>query len=247
MILFPQDGALRVVTQCDHAHLAGEIAALWRADGLPENPRRAAILLAVREHDNGWRETDSAPRVDASSGRPHDFRTLPEEARRELWLRGTARLAPGRSDPPDRGYAALLIVHHALALHGNHQGEAAWDEDFLAPLDELYAELLEATGATAAEVAADYRFLNVADTVSLLACGAGTASMQGAEVAGHRVADGGGRVEVEPFPLAGVTTFRVPARWIPNRAYRGDADLGGELAAALWTRFEVRIVPGTGG
>ncbi len=248
MIVFPEDGALRVVTQCDHAHLAAEIASLWRTDGLPENPRRGEILLAVREHDNGWREADSAPRVDPATGRPHDFRTLPAEVRRELWLRGAARLAPKRPDRPewpDRSYAALLIVHHALALHAGHRGEEPWDEGLLAPLDELYEELLEATGSTASDVAAEYRFLHVADTVSLLACGGRGGSPEHAEVAGQWIGASGDRVEIEPFPLAGATTFRVPARRIPDRVYRGDADLGGELAAARWKRFEVRIAPGS--
>lgn len=244
MILLSEEGRLRVVTQSDHAHLAGEIASLWRADGLPGNPRREDILFAVREHDNGWREADSAPRVDPTTGRPHDFRTLPSEVRRELWLRGAARLAATRPGRPERPYAALLVVHHALALHADHRGEEAWDEELLAFLDERYEELLEAAEATAAEVAADYRFLAVADAVSLLACSGPGGSAEGAEVAGHRITVSGDRVEVWPFPLAGATTFRVPARWIPDRRYRGDADLGGELATARWARFGVRIAPG---
>ncbi len=238
MIVVPEDGRLRVVTQSDHAHLAGELAALWRADGLAAHPRRSEILLAVREHDNGWRETDSAPHADRETGRPHDFRSLPAGARRELWLRGGSRLAAARP------YAALLVVRHALVLHAEHRGEEAWDEELFVPLDELQGALLETTGASEAEVAADYRFLSVADTVSLVACGGWPAPPdQPAEAAGHRVALRAGRVEMAPFPLAGTTTFRVPERHIPDRPYRGDADLGGELAAARWGAFEVRIGP----
>ncbi len=237
MIVVPEDGRLRVVTQSDHAHLAGEVVALWRADGLPANPRRPEIVRAVREHDNGWRETDSAPRVDRATGRPHDFRTLPAEVRREIWRRGAARLAATRP------YAALLIVHHALVLHAGNRGNDAWDEDLLAPLDELYGELVETTGAPAFQVAADYRFLAVADALSLAACGALAGAIDPEGAAGHRVALCDGRVEIDPFPLAGATTFRVPDRSIPDRVYRGDADLGGELAAARWGAFAARIGP----
>src|SRR5262249_53740757 len=66
---------LRLVTQPDHAHLSGELLSLWRADGLPAHPRRAETLFAGREHDNGWREADAAPRWDAAAGRPRDFLT----------------------------------------------------------------------------------------------------------------------------------------------------------------------------
>jgi hypothetical protein len=44
-----------------------------------------------------------------------------------------------------------------------------------------------------------------------------------------------------PFPLAGATTFRVPCRRVPLREYRGDADFGGELAAARWEEMTVRL------
>ncbi len=48
-------------------------------------------------------------------------------------------------------------------------------------------------------------------------------------------------IALDPFPLAGATTFRVPCRRIPVRAYRGDADLGGELATARWEEMTVRV------
>jgi hypothetical protein len=48
---------------------------------------------------------------------------------------------------------------------------------------------------------------------------------------------------LDPFPLAGATRFEIPARRIPKRLYAGDADLGGELAAARWGRLEVRVSP----
>ena len=53
-------------------------------------------------------------------------------------------------------------------------------------------------------------------------------------------------VRLEPFPLAGATTFRVPCRYLPLRSdggYRGDADFGGELIRARWGEMTVRIAP----
>ena len=49
-----------LITQPDHAQLAATIMERWQEDGFPDSPRRAAILLAIREHDNGWREVDAA-------------------------------------------------------------------------------------------------------------------------------------------------------------------------------------------
>lgn len=245
MIVVPDDGELVMITQHDHARLAGEILSLWRTDGLPEHPRRDDLLLAARHHDNGWRESDSAPRVDPTTNRPHDFTSVPLDVRAEVWLRGTARYAE------EHPYAALLVTWHALELHRDrdHRGEEAWEEALLAPLGERLQELLEETGAKPEELAADYRFLDLADALSLAACNRWTDSR---ERAGHRFAfqegDAGGRsvdgeLGLRPFPLAGATTFRVACRRIPDRSYAGDADLGGELAAARWTALRLRVRP----
>ena len=234
MIVIPEDGGLRIVTQSDHAHLAGEIARLWRADGLPENPRRADVLFAAREHDNGWRETDSAPWVDPDTGRPHDFTTLPDGPRIELWRRGIERHA-GR-----RPYAALLICRHAASILRDRRGQPAWDEGLFEPLDELAGELLEATGARPEEAEADDRFIARTDRISLTAC---SRWLEPFEVAGQRGRLTGDTVHLTPFPLAGATTFQVRCRSIPDRRYADPVDLVGELASARWTQVPVRLAP----
>ena len=233
MIVAADGAGLRLVTQPDHAVLAAEILRLWRSDGLPRHPRRDDLLFAVREHDNGWREADAAPRTDPATGRPLDFRSLPLPDRREVWDRGTARFAASRP------YAALLIAEHARAVHRERRGSPEWD-DLLDLLDRRRADLLESTGAPLSMISEDYKFLEIADGLSLFACG-GTAGPL--EVRGVRAALAGPELRLEPFPLAGTTVFRVPCRRLPDRAYAGDADLGGALAAARWEELEVRLAP----
>ena len=70
VIVVDKGDLLRVITQPDHARFAAELLSLWRADGLPEHPRREQLLFAVREHDNGWREADAAPWVDPATQKP---------------------------------------------------------------------------------------------------------------------------------------------------------------------------------
>lgn len=249
MIVAPgTEGELIVVSQHDHARFAGELLSLWRADGLPENPRRDDLLFATRHHDTGWREADSAPRADPGTGRPLDFTEVPWDVRVDVWLRGTARYAG------DRPYAALLLTRHALELHKDHRGDERWDEELLDPLDERYVDLLEETGAAPDDVDHDYRFLAFADLLSLTACARwaepdhGPAERWGRRFtfrpeggAGERPVDG--ELTLDPFPLAGATTFRVSCRRIPDRRYRGDADLGVELATARWERLRLRLRP----
>jgi hypothetical protein len=253
MLVFDEGDSYRLVTQPDHARFAGELVSLWREDGLPRHPRRDDLLFAVREHDNGWREADAAPRWNAASGRPHDFTSVPDEVRLEVWRRGTERFAA------ERPYAALLVALHGLALAAASSGDPA-DEPvatLVAELDERADELARAAGVERAEAAAaDYPFLAFADAASLAVCNRWSDPVEGTApaAAGGRARRRGavlrGRFEpatetlyLDPFPLAGATRFEVPARRIPKRLYAGDADLGGELAAARWGRLEVRVSP----
>jgi hypothetical protein len=232
MIVVPAEPSFLLITQPDHAHLAAEILSLWRAGGLPDNPRRDDLLFAAREHDNGWREADAAPRWDAERGRPHDFITLPARERIEVWERGVCRFAA------ERPYASLLIARHALNLFGGHRGEEGWDR-LLGFLEDFERNLLEETGVEPETLEEDYRWIDLADQISLAACA------QWRELTrrhGVRIVPAdGGAIGLDPFPLAGATTFRVACRRIPARTYRGDADLGGELAAARWEERAVRI------
>lgn len=233
MIVVPAGSALRLVTQPDHAHFAGELLSLWRAGGLPDHPRREDLLFAAREHDNGWREADAAPRWDPARGRPHDFLTLPNREKIEIWERGTCRFAT------ERPYAALLITRHALNLFHGRRGDADW-KPFLGFLEDFAASLLAETGVAREELEADYPLIDLADQISLAAC---AQSRGPVERHGMRIEPAAEGPRLDPFPLAGATTFRVPCRHIPFRDYRGDADLGGELAAARWEEMTVRVAP----
>ncbi len=233
MIVAAKNQDLRVITQNDHAHLAAELLALWRSDGLPEHPRRAELLFAAREHDNGWREIDAAPRVDSATQRPHDFISLPRAERLELWQRGVERFA--KQQP----YSSLLILQHALNLHLSLDEDTRW-RPILDHWRGLSEELLAETGLSEEQLAADYYWIFLTDLISLALC--------------HRIAElpsghgfsgslNGDTLHLDPFPLAGATTFQVPSRQIPQRPYRSDMDLAMELATARWGQTSFRIAP----
>jgi len=233
MIVVTEQHTWRFITQPDHAAFAAELLSLWRADGVPDHPRRAELLFAVREHDNGWREEDAAPRWNPERRRPHDFLTMPRPARIEVWERGVSRFAG------EHPYAALLITRHARRLHRDRSGAEEW-QALLETLDELERGLAEATGATEEEIAADDRLLDRADALSLSAC---SGWMDPFELHGTHARLLEGSLQLDPFPLAGATTFRIPCRRVAACDYGGDAALGGELAAARWTELTIRVAP----
>lgn len=252
----------RVVTQPDHARFAFELLRMWRRPELANHPRREEILFAAREHDNGWRELDAAPLWNGD--RPHDFRSMPAPHRIDLWLRGTERFAESRP------YASLLITLHALALNarGEEDGDdpaiaERWDA-MIDRLEERRDDLLEETGASPEEAGSDYRFVRLADTASLAALGLWGGGFE-LDVPGAAEEGGGGEGEgdgdltirgelepagdaggpptlrLDPLPLAGATTFRLPARYLERRDYGDDVGLAVALATARWGEWRVRV------
>ena len=237
MIVLDEGDRLRLVTQPDHAAFAADLLSLFRLPDLVDHPRRTALLRAVRLHDNGWRELDAAPPVEPASGLPHSFLDLPRPLRLGVWERGTARYL--QSDP----YSALLATEHALTLFAGEAETEGWSE-LLPRLAERRGELLARCGLDAAELAADYRFLDLADLLSLAVCN-GWREPFARHGLTARWGDAG--LALSPFPLAGATTFEVSCRWIEARRYAGDGELAVALAGARWTSFPIRVVPGGDG
>ncbi|HVS14430.1 MAG TPA: DUF3891 family protein [Thermoanaerobaculia bacterium] len=241
MIVVEDGDRLRLVTQCDHAHLAADLLALWRP--LAGVDGREVLLRATRCHDDGWQRVDAAPPVD-DAGRPHDFLSLPWSLRFEVWDRGTAAFA---AEPE----VALLIAEHALALlggpsPGDEPEEADPPARRLVELVETRRQtLLETLGPRAAAVLALYPWLRAADLLSL----AITNRWQGRELEcalpGQerplRAMLLDGALLLDPFPYVGATTFRYAERRVESRPYRDRVDLGGSLAAAPWISQRVSI------
>ncbi|HUP21350.1 MAG TPA: DUF3891 family protein [Thermoanaerobaculia bacterium] len=249
MIVATDRGDWLLVTQNDHAALAADLLGSWRA--LAGISQRELLLRATRRHDNGWRETDSAPRIDAE-GNPQDFRSVPSRERRRLWERGIERYR--RSDPE----CALLVVEHALWLHR----DAAADRDLLALTDTARQVREELTGEDPGRLALVtelYPWLRLADDLSLRSCMGLTAPFELELPGAHRSLTGTLRrpeapsevsihstmwkLSVDPFPLAGATTFRIRYRRILRRVYRDDAELAVALACGRWTELGLRVEP----
>ena len=221
MIVRPEPGSLLFITQPDHAVLA--LALVDRFDGLAANTRRDDIRLAVREHDNGWRELDEELVFDAASGKAFDFITAPESLKQSVWPLGIDRLAS------ESAYAAALVAAHALFVYAAHRDEEDW-RAFFANQEARRDDLLERARTPRETLEADYRFLALADMMSLSFCHGWTEARQrfgyAARCEETTLVISPAVVPMSPFPI------RVPARRIADRRYDSAGDLRTALDAA---------------
>jgi hypothetical protein len=211
---------LHLITQPDHAYLAGTI--MEQCVLLRSRPRRAAILRAIYEHDNGWREEDDAPGIDPDTGEILDFVNAPLRVRHAVWPRAVARLGDDR-------WTAALIAQHAITVYDRFRADAAWTSFFTA-MEQARDSRVPPSGLSHDDLLEDYQFVRLADLISLTFCTGWTGEQRFAE---WRIRPAGARVTVIPDPFAGrEVPFRIAARQIPSRRFQSDEDLRQALREA---------------
>ena len=219
MIVRRAGSTLYLITQPDHAALAGRIMRHWRP--LHNADRRASILHAIEEHDNGWREADEAPTVDPGTGRIHDFITAPAHVRQGVWPRGIARLA---DDP----WAAALVAQHAMTVYDRYHADPEWQR-FFAALAVIRDQLIMQASLGLDQLTHDYAYVRIGDLISLIFCHQWDEERYGAW-SFRRDRD---QVMVTPDPFEGRRIpIAVTARQIPDARYDSDGKLNDTLRTA---------------
>lgn len=222
MIVRQAGTGLLLITQPDHAQLAGRI--MRHCVALADHPRQGAILRAIAEHDNGWAEEDAAPLADPRSGGVVDFVAAPLAVRHRVWPRAVERLS---GDP----WAAALVAQHAITVYDRFRPDPAWAA-FFAEMEAL-RDRMTRTVACATDLLADYAFVRLGDLVSLTFCTGWTDAQRYAD---WTVRLSGDRVRVDPDPFGGaVIPIEIAARELPARPFRTDAELRDALARASTT------------
>lgn len=227
MIVRDDGDSFLLIAQPDHAQLAGDIVAAIRTEPALQGAARESVLLATREHDNGWIEVDAEPTIDASTGRPCDFMHGPARVKHELWPRGITRVA--RVDPR----AGALVAEHAITVYSYRRSEREWDPFFdtmIAMRDALLTRIGMLTGAARQTFQTDYRCVRLGDSLSLQVCHGWT---EPHETFQYRAVMKDTTLVIAPDPFAGaVVPLRVIGRRIPRRQYDDDAELRAAVAAS---------------
>jgi hypothetical protein len=220
-----------LITQPDHAALAGRIMANWRTCGLPDDPNRPSIFRAVAAHDIGWDEVDLAPLVDPSTGQIFDFVSAPLEVRQRVWPRAVDRL----SDDP---FAAALVAEHAIQIYSRFRRDDAWTT-FFQDMAVLRDGQADRAGASRDRIRTAYFFVRAGDLISLTFC---TGWLEAQTIDGHEIRlIGPNEVGIKPDPFDGASVpFEISGRALPNRRFAS-----AEEAADLFNQAPIITLRGT--
>jgi hypothetical protein len=214
MIVRPAGSSQLLITQPDHAALSAHIMREWRAGGFADNPRRDAILLAIGEHDNGWRDVDAAPIVDEATGRIHDFVSAPDPIKRAIWPRGVERLAYAP-------YSAALVAQHAVHVYRHKRDDAEWTP-FFGEMEALRDRHLGIARLEMKDLLADYPFVRIGDLASLTFCNGWTE--QKVDDVSYAIRYDGTRLTISPDPFEGSQApIEVRARELPSQPFRSSS------------------------
>jgi hypothetical protein len=218
MIVRSGAGVIHLITQPDHAALARRI--MDHCAPLAHAPRRESILLAIGEHDNGWRELDAQPTIDAN-GRVVDFVSAPSGAKQAVWPRAVERL---RANP----LAAALVAQHAVTVYNRFRPEPDW-RTFFPEMEAMRDRLLPNAGMSLEELLRDYAYVRLGDLISLTFCTGWTDDQTYAEWRVRRQDDRVVSVTPHAFDLPEIP-FEVPAVELPDRPFSSDAEFREALA-----------------
>jgi len=236
MIIRRFTSSQQLITQPAHAALAARIMLTWQLDHFAESPRRASILRATEQHDDGWAEVDEALVVDEASGRLLDFIELPDGLKREASSRGIEGLS---SDP----YAAALVAQHRLHVYRRYAEHAEWSAFFAEMTSARDSYLGVSEHGSLDDLVRDYRLVRAGDLASLTFCNNGTEVT--AEECGYAMRLQGTTLFIAPDPFGGRTVeIEIDAREIGSQSFSSAAGARHVVASAPIVRLR-GLVKGT--
>lgn len=137
---FPDGSACwALISQMEHAHLAGDLAAAWGAGPFHPPSPRAEVVAAVYHHDDGWAAWEEKPEIDAQTGRPYTFTEMPQGQSLTIWQRSI--------DAATRigNLAAWMVAgHFSVLLRSSEHGTSEAARRWLAHYDTQRAQWLAA-------------------------------------------------------------------------------------------------------
>jgi len=245
-----------LVTQYDHAVLAGRIMEHWGNERFSRPEPFEEVLFAVSEHDCGWREWDCSPKINPENDYPANFMEMQSSDQTRIWSRSFE--SPSEGHP----YASALIALHFARFNQKLLGRDPSDKhaEYLeGEIKRFVSEKLgiglsgSETGRMPDDVMINLRFVQIGDIISLSLCH-GWESMEITDVpldykgnsASLVMKSGDGfNFMVSPYPFSErLLKFQLSARKLGRKTFPGDEDLRHALDSSPYITLDFTIRKG---
>jgi hypothetical protein len=169
------DGSAIMITQNDHAKLAGLFAAHW-GNRQFERPRPyVSMMRAAQYHDSGWLRYETDPYLDPATGKSPSYQQVPNDAAQLAAYQAAIDMLTDVDS-----YSGLMMSKHRTGLWQSRYGAVTQPppgpprklsddiRNFIAKNEARQQAI--ATGVDPDEMAVNYHLLQVWDLLSLYIC-----------------------------------------------------------------------------
>ena len=228
-----------LINQNDHARLSAEIMRHWgnrEFAGLDNE-----VLFAIGEHDNGWKEWDSSPKVNSASHFPVNFLEMSSLDQSEIWRRSFRRHSAKHP------YASALIALHFGKLNerslnkNSNNGIAralqAEINDFVSHTLRIDVSSLD-PDSLPKDVQVNLKLVQIADIISLALCHGWLSTRivdvpngyNGSATTMNLKSIDGNNYCISPYPFSRpFIEFQIEGRRLDLKKFLGDDELRGML------------------
>lgn len=173
MVRRDNNGGWILITQNDHSVLSGLIMEHWGNEAFAKPDPYEEVLFAIKNHDLGWKDWDSKPKINPENGYPANFTEMSPFDQSVIWSKCF------RSHSSDHSYASALIALHFLKFNNSNLRKDPYNKhlkllqldirDFISKeLDFIITE--NDLGEIPEQVSANLKLLQIGDIISLTFC-----------------------------------------------------------------------------
>lgn len=160
-----------LIAQYDHAVLSGRIMERWGNETFSSPDPGEETLFAVREHDCGWKDWDSSPKINPENGYPANFMEMESSDQTDIWRRSFESHAQAHP------YASALIALHFARFNRKLLSKNQSDpyaKSLEAGINKFVLKRLDIDvskpGGIPSRIGTNLRLLQVGDIISLALC-----------------------------------------------------------------------------
>lgn len=161
-----------IFTQFDHSVLSGEIMRFWGNQTFHEIDPDPRLIYAIANHDRGWREWDSYPRINPENHLPASFIDMYPEEQHVIWSKCFEDI------PEEYSYSSALIALHFSTFNNHllsHNPESMDINDFKNKINSHVSAILKIDKSKIEnnlpdQVQRELKYIQIGDIISLTFC-----------------------------------------------------------------------------